>query len=162
MHLPSLFLSLIPALVSAEPIPIPLPPRDALSLGPRALPNSPSGGYAPAVVDCPSNKPTVRSASALSSSETEWLALRRKETVNPMIDFLKRANIQGFDAEAYIRNAANSRDFESLPNVAIAASGGGYRALMNGGGFVAAADSRTPGATGPGGIGGLLQSSTYL
>ncbi|AEO65946.1 uncharacterized protein THITE_2047170 [Thermothielavioides terrestris NRRL 8126] len=33
---------------------------------------------------------------------------------------------------------------------------------MNGAGFVAAADSRTPGSTGTGGIGGLLQASTYL
>jgi lysophospholipase len=77
-----------------------------------------------------------------------------------MIDFLKRANIDGFDAEAYIRKVAPG--ITDLPNVAIAVSGGGYRALMNGAGFVSAADSRTPGSTAAGGIGGLLQASTYL
>jgi lysophospholipase len=142
--------------VSAEPIPLPL---DA-PLYPRALPNAPSGGYAPAEVPCPATRPAIRAAGGLSPNETAWLQLRRKATVDPMIDFLKRAAIPNFDAEAYIRSVAN--DFSALPNIAIAASGGGYRALMNGGGFVAAADSRTPGSTGKGGIGGLLQSSTYL
>lgn len=152
---------------SAEPVPvrvmIPLEERHAVSardLNGRALPNSPSGGYAPAVVPCPANKPTIRSASSLSTREVDWLKLRRKATVDPMIDFLKRAGIPNFDAEGYIRAAANN--ISALPNIAIAASGGGYRALMNGAGFVAAADSRTAGATGKGGIGGLLQSSTYL
>jgi lysophospholipase len=46
--------------------------------------------------------------------------------------------------------------------VAIAISGGGYRALMDGAGFLAAADNRTENSTAPGQIGGLLQSSTYL
>ncbi|KAK0633024.1 lysophospholipase [Immersiella caudata] len=137
--------------VSAEPIP---------QVSIRALPNAPSGGYAPAAVPCPASKPTVRAAAGLSQNETAWLQLRRKATVDPMIDFMKRATIPNFDAEAYIRSVANN--FSALPNIAIAASGGGYRALMNGGGFVAAADSRTPGSTGKGGIGGLLQSSTYL
>ena len=77
-----------------------------------------------------------------------------------MKEFLKRANIEGFDSDAFINAGANN--FTKLPNVAIALSGGGYRALMNGGGFVAAADSRTAGTTDKGGIGGLLQSSTYL
>jgi lysophospholipase len=131
-----------------------------LIIHPRARPDGPSGSYAPAEVPCPDQKPTIRLASELSKSETDWLAKRRPLTVQPMIDFLKRANIDGFNAEAYInRVAAGVKD---LPNIGIAVSGGGYRALMNGAGFVAAADSRTPGSTGTGGIGGLLQASTYL
>ncbi|KAK0730395.1 lysophospholipase [Lasiosphaeris hirsuta] len=126
----------------------------------RALPNSPSQGYKPAVVPCPETKPKIRRAGSLSPEEKAWLKLRRNATIDPMLDFLKRADIAGFDAEAYIRSAA--ADISALPNVAIAASGGGYRALMNGAGFVAAADSRTTGATDKGGIGGLLQASTYL
>ena len=149
--------ALLHALVAqAEPIGIPR----GISLAPRALPIAPSGSYAPAVVPCPAVKPTVRTAGSLSPNETAWLKLRRKETVDPMIDFLKRAKIADFDAEAYVRKAASN--ISALPNIAIALSGGGYRALMNGAGFVAAADSRTPGATGEGGIGGLLQASTYL
>ncbi|KAK4181710.1 putative lysophospholipase precursor [Triangularia setosa] len=153
---------LLSSLASAEPIPVPvpIPQENGLILSPRARPNAPSGGYAPQAVSCPSNKPTVRLADGISKREEDWLEKRRKETVNPMIDFLKRANLEGFDAEAYIKRVAP--DVKDLPNVGIAVSGGGYRALMNGAGFVAAADSRTTGATGEGQIGGLLQSSTYL
>lgn len=69
-------------------------------------------------------------------------------------------NISGFDAVSYINGIQSN--VSALPNVAIAASGGGYRALMNGAGFLAATDSRTTNATAPGGIGGLLQSATYV
>lgn len=139
-----------------------LPVRDTMAnLDVRALPNSPSGGYAPKVVTCPSTKPTIRSAgSGLSQSETDFLKKRRANTVQPMANFMSRANISGFDAVSYINS--NSANFSTLPNIAIAVSGGGYRALMNGGGFIAAADNRTSGSTGTGGIGGLLQSATYL
>ncbi|KAH8816564.1 lysophospholipase-like protein [Xylogone sp. PMI_703] len=126
----------------------------------RALPNSPSGGYAPASVDCPTTLPTVRRGSTLSQSERDWLEVRRNQTIQPMINLLERANISGFDATAYINRV--SRGVTDLPNIAIAASGGGYRALMNGAGFLAAADNRTTNSTGPGQIGGLLQATTYL
>lgn len=77
-----------------------------------------------------------------------------------MVDFLKRSGISDFDPEAYINS--HKSNLSNVPNVAIACSGGGYRALMNGAGFIAAADDRTPGSTDAGGLGGLLQSSTYL
>ncbi|RPB11045.1 lysophospholipase [Morchella conica CCBAS932] len=48
------------------------------------------------------------------------------------------------------------------PTIGIAFSGGGYRALLSGGGQFAAFDSRTPGSTAAGHLGGLLQSSTYV
>lgn len=139
-----------------------LQPRDTrASLDVRALPNSPSGGYAPKVVTCPSTKPAIRSAtSGLSQNETSFLEKRRANTVQPMADFMGRANISGFDAASYINT--HSSNVSALPNIAIAVSGGGYRALMNGAGFIAAADDRTSGTTGAGGIGGLLQSTTYL
>ncbi|KAL0935046.1 Lysophospholipase [Colletotrichum truncatum] len=130
------------------------------ALDPRALPDSPSGGYAPAIVDCPTARPTIRSAAALSPNETDWLPRRRNATIEPMRELLTRANIPGFDAGAYIDRVRSSPS--QLPNIGLAVSGGGYRALMNGAGFLAAADSRTPNSTGAGGIGGLLQSATYL
>ncbi|ROV95014.1 hypothetical protein VMCG_08359 [Cytospora schulzeri] len=133
---------------------------DAVEVVARALPNSPSGGYAPAIVDCPSTRPTIRGASSLSDHETEWLTKRRAATVQPMADFMSRANISGFDAASYINGLKDNTS--ALPNIAIAMSGGGYRALMNGAGFIAAADDRTPGTTDKGGIGGLLQASTYV
>jgi lysophospholipase len=126
----------------------------------RAAPDSPSGNYAPAPVDCPATRPTIRDASSLSTNETMWLEVRRNNTIQPMSSFLSRANISGFDAAAYIGGVASN--VSNLPNVGIAISGGGYRALMNGAGFLAAADNRTENSTAAGQIGGLLQLSTYL
>lgn len=135
--------------------------RGKASLDIRALPNSPSGKYAPKIVTCPSARPTIRSAgSGLSQSEQDFLTKRRAATVQPMADFFRRANIANFDAQSYINTHRN--DLSSLPNIAIAISGGGYRALMNGAGFLAAADNSTAGSTGAGGIGGLLQATTYM
>ncbi|QSZ28510.1 hypothetical protein DSL72_003008 [Monilinia vaccinii-corymbosi] len=126
----------------------------------RALPDSPTGSYAPGAVDCPSTRPTIRKASELSANETSWLELRRNNTIQPMIRFLERMNISGFDATAYINKVSGNAS--TLPNIGIAVSGGGYRALMNGAGFIAAADDRTSNSTNRGQIGGLLQATTYL
>lgn len=77
--------------------------------------------------------------------------------MQPMRELLSRLNITGFDANSYIDNNTTK-----LPNIAIAFSGGGYRALLNGAGALAAFDSRTPNSTGAGQLGGLLQSATYV
>ncbi|ROV93345.1 hypothetical protein VSDG_06883 [Cytospora chrysosperma] len=154
-----LILSAAPNNILASASTLPIPERALVDLA-RALPDAPSGGYAPAIVDCPAARPTIRSAATLSDNETEWLTKRRAATVQPMADFLGRANISGFDAASYINGLADNTT--ALPNIAIAMSGGGYRALMNGAGFIAAADDRTPGSTDTGGIGGLLQASTYV
>ena len=126
----------------------------------RALPDSPSGGYAPASVSCPAARPTIREASSLSANETAWLPIRRNQTVAPMTEWLARMNISGFDVASYMNKVSGNAS--TLPNIGIAVSGGGYRALMNGAGFLAAADNRTNNATNTGQIGGLLQSATYV
>lgn len=77
-----------------------------------------------------------------------------------MRQLLTRLNITDFDAGAYIDHAAEN--VSALPNIGIAVSGGGWRALINGAGAIKAFDSRTPNNTGKGKLGGLLQSSTYL
>lgn len=69
---------------------------------------------------------------------------------------MNRISITGVDVNAITSDASN------LPVIAVAASGGGYRALMNGAGAIAAFDNRTRGANDAGGLGGLLQSSTYV
>ena len=167
MHLTSSLLIAAPLLagtISAEPIPqrdVSLVSTSTSLQQARALPDSPSGGDAPPVLgSCPSTKPTLRKAQDLSTKEKDWVSTRRKNTIEPMTDLLKRANIDGFDYETFMNEGA--KNISQLPNVAIAVSGGGYRALMNGAGFIAAADSRNSNTTGAGGIGGLLQSSTYL
>lgn len=77
-----------------------------------------------------------------------------------MTEWLTRMNISGFDATSYMNKV--SANASTLPNIGIAVSGGGYRALMNGAGFLAAADNRTNNGTNTGQIGGLLQSATYV
>lgn len=133
-------------------------PRHALLS--RASPDTPSGNYPPATVDCPSDRPVIRNATSISDTESEWLERRRANTVQPLSDFLSRMNIPDFDAANYIDT--HRENISALPNIGLAFSGGGWRALQNGGGFMAAADGRTPNATAAGGIGGLLQASTYV
>lgn len=77
-----------------------------------------------------------------------------------MRELLGRLNITGFDADSYIRE--NSNNASALPNIGIAVSGGGYRALQNGAGVLQAFDSRTENSTTSGHLGGLMQSATYL
>jgi len=125
----------------------------------RATAQAPKG-YAPAEVRCPSRRPAIRAGGDLSPEEQQWLNLRRRNTVDPMRQLLARLNITGFDASAYI--SRHSNNISALPNIGIAASGGGYRALQNGAGALAAFDSRTPNSTNTGQLGGLLQSATYL
>jgi lysophospholipase len=48
--------------------------------------------------------------------------------------FIEKANITGFDVESFLRRAGDN--FTAIPNIGIAVSGGGYRALMNGAGFL--------------------------
>lgn len=119
-----------------------------------------SNSYAPQSNDCSSPRPTVRNATSLSPEETDWLEKRRTNTVWAIRDFLARANISDFDTDAYIESM--KQNISAMPNVAIAISGGGYRALMHGAGVISAFDNQTQNSTLPGNIGGLLQASTYL
>ncbi|KAL5427462.1 hypothetical protein PMIN07_011130 [Paraphaeosphaeria minitans] len=117
-------------------------------------------GYAPYKVDCPNPRPTVRNSTSVSPEEASWLENRRNNTVWAIRDFLSRANISGFDTDAYIDKVADNAT--ALPNIGIACSGGGWRALMNAAGGMAAFDNTTTNSTSPGHVGGLLQAATYL
>lgn len=77
-----------------------------------------------------------------------------------MKDFFGHVKVDNYDAVSYINSVAHNAT--ALPNIGIAVSGGGYRALMNGAGAIKAFDSRTENSTAPGHLGGLLQSATYL
>ncbi|KKK23303.1 hypothetical protein P175DRAFT_0533796 [Aspergillus ochraceoroseus IBT 24754] len=128
-------------------------------LTPRALPNAPNG-YVPTNVTCPASRPQIRSAASLSTNETAWLQVRRPETISAMKDFFSHLNMTSFDAVSYINH--HEGNLSNIPNIGIAVSGGGYRALTNGAGAIKAFDSRTEGSTQVGHLGGLLQSATYL
>ena len=106
----------------------------------RALPNAPDG-YVPTNVSCPASRPTVRSAAKLSSNETSWLEVRRNKTLSAMKDFFGHVKVGDYDVVSYLdKHSGNS---SNLPNIGIAVSGGGWRALMNGAGAIKAFDSRT-------------------
>ncbi|KAH1545353.1 hypothetical protein KXX57_004648 [Aspergillus fumigatus] len=125
----------------------------------RALPNAPDG-YTPQGETCPSKRPSIRNATALSSAETSWLKARRNNTKDALKAFLSRVDLGSFNGSDYIAN--HSANASALPNIGIAVSGGGYRALMNGGGALQAFDNRTTNSTHSGQLGGILQSATYL
>jgi lysophospholipase len=96
----------------------------------------------------------------LSTEETSWLELRDNSTFPVLEEFLTRANIGGIDIEAYLNGIVSNGT--TLPRIGIAISGGGYRAMINGAGAIAAFDNRTTGSTGKGQLGGILQATTYL
>ncbi|KAM0456595.1 hypothetical protein ACHAO4_003625 [Trichoderma viride] len=129
------------------------------SLGSRATDQSPKG-YAPSTVDCPSERPVIRLGSHLSPQEKEWLPRRRNETIAPIRALLDRISIPGFNSDRYLSNV--EKDPTALPNIGLAVSGGGYRALQNGAGAIAAWDARSTDANSTGKLGGLLQSATYI
>lgn len=117
---------------------------------------SPSGGYAPAKIDCPSDS-FVRTANNISTHEAEWVEERNKITDENLKNFLKEANMKDFDVESFLSNTTDGRSI----TIGIAFSGGGYRAMLCGAGQIAALDNRTENAASRG-LGGLLQSATYL
>lgn len=125
----------------------------------RAAPDAPDG-YAPSTVNCPKDRPIVRSAEKLSPQEQSWLKSRRSNTAKAMKDLFGHLEVGDFDAASYIDKV--SSNMTALPNIGIAVSGGGYRALMNGAGALKAFDSRTGDSPENGNLGGLLQSATYL
>ncbi|KAJ6104560.1 hypothetical protein N7523_010880 [Penicillium sp. IBT 18751x] len=125
----------------------------------RALPNAPNG-YTPTNVSCPASRPSVRSAAKLSPNETSWLETRRTKSLAAMKDFFGHVKVGDYDVTSYLDT--HSSNSSNLPNIGMAMSGGGYRAMLNGAGAIKAFDSRTENATTSGHLGGLLQSSTYV
>lgn len=117
---------------------------------------SPSGGYAPAKVDCPLG-PLLRNAHNLSEAEAKWVKERNKVTDENLKTFIKDANLEDFDVDSFLDNTTDGRSIK----IGLAFSGGGYRAMLSGAGQMAALDNRTKGADTKG-LGGLLQALTYL
>ncbi|QLG74390.1 hypothetical protein HG535_0G02730 [Zygotorulaspora mrakii] len=119
---------------------------------------SPSNGYAPSRVSCDNDTNLIREANGLSANETDWLQKRDIYTRYALKSFLTRAN-NSFSNHSIISELFSNDS--NVPKIGIACSGGGYRAMLSGAGMIAAMDNRTGGALDHG-LGGLLQSSTYL
>ncbi|KAF9517695.1 hypothetical protein BS47DRAFT_1359473 [Hydnum rufescens UP504] len=119
---------------------------------------APSGGYAPSNSTCPPVLVrTINSSNPLSPDETAFVTGRRNNAVAAWQSYLTNSalNLTGFNTSAFLQNTSN------LPNVAIAVSGGGYRAMLHAAGLFNAFDSRNDTALKQG-TGGIVQLATYL
>jgi len=130
-----------------------------------ALRNSPSGGYAPVWVDCPSQlsvrQPDVQGP--LASQEAEYIRKRTLKSVPHWRAYLSRAGLKHFDIESFLQKASTNGAVRglTLPNVALALSGGGPRAALIGASMVHAFDDRNPDAV-RAGTGGIVQLVNYV
>ena len=125
------------------------------------LGSSPSGGYAPGIVQCPINSNSsvntssfIREADSISDLEKQWIKQRQLKVNTALIEFLKSANLSNFNAQNFI----DSEEYKGI-NLGLAFSGGSYRAMLNGAGQIMALDSRSSLA---GSLGGILQSANYI
>ncbi|CAK9436152.1 uncharacterized protein LODBEIA_P07100 [Lodderomyces beijingensis] len=116
-----------------------------------------SNPYAPIRAACPGGS-LIREADGLSDNEKDYIRARQEMTNSNIIDFLQnRANLSDFDAESFVNDNAQEHNI----TIGLTFSGGGYRAMLCGAGQLLATDGRFPDANAHG-VGGLLQSATYL
>ncbi|CCD24406.1 lysophospholipase family protein NDAI_0D00920 [Naumovozyma dairenensis CBS 421] len=121
---------------------------------------SPSNSYVPANVTCDDNINLIREANELSQSEIDWLEKRDSYTRNALRSFLQRST-SNFSDNSLLDRLFQGSNSSNIPKIGVACSGGGYRAMLSGAGMLSAMDNRTEGAN-EHGLGGLLQSTTYL
>ncbi|PLW42637.1 hypothetical protein PCANC_11751 [Puccinia coronata f. sp. avenae] len=130
-----------------------------------ALTNSPSGGYAPVWVDCPSDlsvrQPTL--AGPLASKESEYITKRTLKSIPYWRSYLSRAGLSELDTESFLKKASDEGAAAglTLPNVGLALSGGGPRAALIGASMVNALDDKNPDAVREG-TGGIIQLVNYI
>jgi hypothetical protein len=83
--------------------------------------------YAPINVTCPSD--LIRSGdTGLSPLEAKYISSRRTKATQSLQTWLEGLNLTDFDVSSFLKNESNA------PTTAIAFSGGGYRAMLNGAG----------------------------
>lgn len=130
----------------------------------QAPSTAPSGNYAPSLhQQCPAtlvrqpSSQNTTDGSVLSSDERAWVSARRSNVVNDWASYLNNPaiNLGGFNVTAFLANTSN------LPNVGLAASGGGYRAMLHAASVFNALDARNSSSVAQG-TGGILQLATYM
>ncbi|CAH7670781.1 lysophospholipase catalytic domain-containing protein [Phakopsora pachyrhizi] len=128
----------------------------------HAIEGSPSGGYAPVFVKCPPNF-SVRIAAVpsayMSEGEKKYISQRSAQSLPLWKSYLSRANLTNFDVDQFLNVQPVAG--ETVPNIALAVSGGGIRALLGGAGTLSALDDRNSAAV-DAGTGGILQLANYI
>ena len=129
------------ALAAPAPGPVPVPALYAKSVTELAKRDDGLTKYQPVSTACP-NTPLVRDATELGSQEKDYVSSRKQKADKALADWLQK---QG------------SFSTDNQPSVALATSGGGYRALLSGAGVVQAFDARDSNTS----VSGLYQGLTY-
>lgn len=109
-------------------------------------------GYAPQPATCPPQPSLIREGNSTLPEEVEWLAARNEKTDLALKDYLGR---NGVDYSSDVFSGSNH------PRIALAFSGGGTRAMLNGAGSIAALDSRSYSGNSSA-LGGVLQLASYI
>ncbi|PLW19872.1 hypothetical protein PCANC_05906 [Puccinia coronata f. sp. avenae] len=141
------------------------PPVSAFRLWRRdaAIEASPSGGYEPIKVRCRANF-TVRVAGTgsdfLGHKEANYVAQKAAKSTSSWLTYLTQVGLSDFDIANFTAGTPPVAG-ETLPNIGIAMSGGGIRALIGGAGVLDAFDNRNPEAV-DAGTGGILQLANYI
>jgi hypothetical protein len=83
--------------------------------------------YAPINATCPSD--LIRYGdNGLSPQESRYISQRRTKVTRSLQTWLELVDLENFNASSFLANESN------VPTLAIAFSGGGYRAMLNGAG----------------------------
>lgn len=113
--------------------------------------------YVPNATDCPDGD-IVREAIDIHDKEKEYIQKRQEITNDNLASFLLDvAQLSNFNALSFIDDNKNKHNI----TIGLAFSGGGYRAMLSGAGELLALDNRY-GDLSLKGLGGLLQSSSYI
>ncbi|KAF2664639.1 FabD/lysophospholipase-like protein [Microthyrium microscopicum] len=116
-------------------------------------------------VQCPpASTQLVRDASGISQKELSYFTARKQNADRKLHEWLRKVTTRPVFPDSASKPPPWG-DFElewtTLPSVALASSGGGYRALLAGAGVVKGLDSTEKQDKGHGGLGGLYQALTY-
>ncbi|KNZ63670.1 hypothetical protein VP01_1115g2 [Puccinia sorghi] len=141
-----------------------------------AIEASPSGGYEPMKVRCRANF-GVRVAGTdavsdahwefggkkdlLSDKEVDYIMAKAGKSSKLWETYLTRVGLTDFDIANFTARSRPAVPGETLPNIGIAMSGGGIRALIGGAGILDAFDNRNPQAV-RAGTAGILQLTNYI
>ncbi|KAJ4253372.1 hypothetical protein NW762_010527 [Fusarium torreyae] len=113
--------------------------------------------YVPVYTTCPSDLKIRNSSEGLSDEESNWREQRGKQMIPNLEDYLKLANISGFDVSAYVKKLKST----NVPIVGLSVSGGGTQSGLGGLGVWRAYDARSDVAIAAR-TGGLTQLLSYI